>query len=302
MAFKALSSAPSSLLSKPRSIVTISNLRATQTPKLAAIPPFQCRFNSTDAVPATEAKTTDETIPEAPSSAEVADVKEAESAQEAQAEAVGAVTDGAFTSAGAAQAATGASTGRKPTRGHVTPGDPEATIYVGNLFFEVSEDALRDLFGAFGPVKGVKIVYDPSGTSRGFGYVDFENAESAQRAIEEMNQQVFQGRRLAVQVHRPRTQAPRRNPNVPSKTLFVGNMSYDMSDKDLNELFRDVRNVVDVRVAIDRRTGQPRGFAHADFTDVESATAARELLEGREVYGRQLRIDYSFSSARTKPE
>lgn len=81
--------------------------------------------------------------------------------------------------------------------------------------------------------------------------------------------------------------------NPPSKTLFIGNMSYEMSDKDLNELFREVKNVLDVRVAIDRRTGQPRGFAHADFIDIESAQNAASYLRSKEFYGRPLRIDFS---------
>lgn len=88
--------------------------------------------------------------------------------------------------------------------------------------------------------------------------------------------------------------------NPESKTLFVGNLAFEMSDADLNKLFRDIRHVLDVRVAIDRRTGQPRGFAHADFVDVESAVAAKEILNGKEVYGRRLRVDYSsFKPANT---
>lgn len=84
-------------------------------------------------------------------------------------------------------------------------------------------------------------------------------------------------------------------PNPPSNTLFIGNMSFEMSDKDLNDLFRDIRNVMDVRVAIDRRTGQPRGFAHADFIDVASATRAKTMLADKVIYGRQLRVDFSKS-------
>lgn len=56
--------------------------------------------------------------------------------------------------------------------------------------------------------------------------------------------------------------------------------------------------MLDVRVAIDRRSGQPRGFAHADFIDVESAKTAKEVLEKKVVYGRQLRVDYSAGNAR----
>jgi len=75
-------------------------------------------------------------------------------------------------------------------------------------------------------------------------------------------------------------------------------MSYEMSDKDLNDLFKDVKNVLDVRVAIDRRTGQPRGFAHADFMDVASAESAAEYLKSKEFYGRNLKIDFSGQATR----
>jgi RNA recognition motif-containing protein len=70
-------------------------------------------------------------------------------------------------------------------------------------------------------------------------------------------------------------------------------MAFEMSDRDLNQLFSKIQNVIDIRVAIDRRTGQPRGFAHAEFTDVASATKAMEELSNREVCGRVLRLDYS---------
>jgi RNA recognition motif-containing protein len=65
------------------------------------------------------------------------------------------------------------------------------------------------------------------------------------------------------------------------------------TNNNLTDLFRSIKNVLDVRVAIDRRSGQPRGFAHADFIDVESAVAAKKALQQKSVYGRQLRVDYS---------
>jgi nucleolin len=107
---------------------------------------------------------------------------------------------------------------------------------------------------------------------------------------------------MLVQLSRPRERKqftndlPPRNPV--SKTLFVGNMSFEMTDSDLNNLFRDVKNVTDVRVAVDRRTGQPRGFAHADFIDIASAQQALAYLSGKEVLGRRLRLDYSTQSSR----
>lgn len=141
-----------------------------------------------------------------------------------------------------------------------------------------------------------------------FGYITYKNVNDATAAVDNLDMQVFEGRNLVVQFTRPKQNAVRRardgsiEPNLPSKTLFIGNMSYEMSDKDLNDLFRDIRNVLDVRVAIDRRTGQPRGFAHADFIDVASATRAMEILKDKTIYGRTLRVDYGKSGADRRRE
>lgn len=136
----------------------------------------------------------------------------------------------------------------------------------------------------------------------------FKTVEEATAAIENLDTQVFEGRNIVCQFHRPKENSKTRSSdgsfaaNPPSKTLFIGNMSFEMSDKDLNDLFRDIRNVMDVRVAIDRRTGQPRGFAHADFIDTASAVKAKDILGQKVIYGRQLRVDFSKSTPKRNPE
>lgn len=129
-----------------------------------------------------------------------------------------------------------------------------------------------------------------------FGYVEFKDVESATKAIEALNNTLFAGRRMIVNYMTNTTHT--RAQNAPTKTLFIGNLAFEMTDADLNKLFRDIKNVIDVRVAIDRRTGQPRGFAHADFTDVASAEEAMKVLQGKAVYDRSLRVDYSAGSSR----
>ncbi|KAK3072460.1 hypothetical protein LTR53_006787 [Teratosphaeriaceae sp. CCFEE 6253] len=186
---------------------------------------------------------------------------------------------------------------------------PSRILYIGNLFFEVTAVHLQEEFERLGAVTNVRVVTDTRGLSKGFGYVEFESQRDADRAVRELDQRVFQGRRMSVQYHAKREAGapPAREPGAPrtprvlsppSKTLFIGNMSYQMSDRDLNDLFREIRNVLDVRVAIDRRSGQPRGFAHADFVDVASAERAKEVLEQKVIYGRQLIIDFSTAGAR----
>ena len=144
-----------------------------------------------------------------------------------------------------------------------------------------------------------------------YGFIEYAKSEDAQRARLAEDTQPFRGRRLAVRLsmslqereaEREAGRGPRafrghgaRGPTAPSSTLFVGNLSYEMTDRDLNDLFADVRNVLDVRVAIDRQSGQPRGFAHADFTDVESAQRAKDVLEAKTPLGRRVKVDFSTS-------
>ncbi|KAM3418649.1 Polyadenylate-binding protein, cytoplasmic and nuclear [Cercospora zeina] len=199
-----------------------------------------------------------------------------------------------------------------PGDSHADPSQKGKILYVGNLFFQVTAPELEAEFSRIGQVVNSRVVEDPTGKSRGFGYIEFATKDEAERAISELDQKTFQGRRMAVQHHvrrepRPTAGQPRENSsnrsaaanNPPSKTLFVGNMPYQMSDRDLNDLFRDVKNVLDVRVAIDRRSGQPRGFAHADFVDVASAENAKAYLGNKVVYGRELRVNFSISGQRT---
>lgn len=118
---------------------------------------------------------------------------------------------------------------------------PSRILYIGNLFFEVTAAQLESEFGKFGTITNSRVVTDARGLSKGFGYIEFTQQSAADQAVRELDQKVYQGRRMAVQYHvrRERRAGPGagrsdKESNPPSKTLFIGNMSYQMSDRDLN--------------------------------------------------------------------
>jgi cold-inducible RNA-binding protein len=83
-------------------------------------------------------------------------------------------------------------------------------IYVGNLSYGMSEDELRDAFGAFGEVSSVKILMDrETGRSRGFGFVEMPNQSEAETAIAQLNGKDVGGRALRINEARPREQQRR---------------------------------------------------------------------------------------------
>jgi cold-inducible RNA-binding protein len=83
-------------------------------------------------------------------------------------------------------------------------------IYVGNLSYGTSEESFRSMFEAHGQVESVKLVRDrETGRLKGFGFIEMATAEEAQAAIEALNGQEIDGRKLVVNEARP--QEPRRN-------------------------------------------------------------------------------------------
>ncbi|MCX6302274.1 MAG: RNA-binding protein [Bacteroidia bacterium] len=72
-------------------------------------------------------------------------------------------------------------------------------IYVGSLHFKMNEAELRELFEEYGEVASAKIIFDKySGKSKGFGFVEMPNEAEAKKAIEELNGNEIQGRKIIV--------------------------------------------------------------------------------------------------------
>ncbi len=82
-------------------------------------------------------------------------------------------------------------------------------LFVGNLSCQTGENDLQDYFAQAGPVTSVNLMLDKTtGKSRGFAFVEFAEAEAAQRAIDQLHNKEFQGRQLTINVARPREERP----------------------------------------------------------------------------------------------
>ncbi len=76
-----------------------------------------------------------------------------------------------------------------------------------------------------------------------------------------------------------------------SKKLFIGNLSWNIDDEQLRELFEEYGEVEDSFVMKDRETRRSRGFGFVTFVDDASADTAIEALNGKEVDGREISVD-----------
>jgi len=77
-------------------------------------------------------------------------------------------------------------------------------LYVGNLSYDTTIDTLKATFSEFGEIIDAIIITDRNtGRSKGFGFVEFADEESAQKALDAMNGKDIEGRNLVVNVARP---------------------------------------------------------------------------------------------------
>ena len=78
-------------------------------------------------------------------------------------------------------------------------------LFVGNLYFDTTENDLQDLFQGYGSVTEVNLVNDRlTGRSRGFAFVTFSNSAEGQSVITALNGKEFAGRNLTVNEARPK--------------------------------------------------------------------------------------------------
>ena len=85
-------------------------------------------------------------------------------------------------------------------------------LFVGGLPYSINSSQLEEMFSKFGTVVSANVITDrDTGQSKGFGFVDMENDKEADEAIEKLNDTDLEGKKIAVNVARPREERPRRD-------------------------------------------------------------------------------------------
>lgn len=197
--------------------------------------------------------------------------------------------------------------------------DRRLTVYVGNLPFNIIPGDIDDLFQGLN-VEQVKLVRDrETDKFRGFGYVDFKDQESYDKALlkdgavlferevrvspansrqrgggnrQRENRGGYERRGFGFNSQRERERQPRQQnefPTQPPYTAFVGNFDYNVTEADLEKLFEGL-NIDAVRIIKDRNTNQSKGHGYIDFSDAEGLRNALTLND-QTWNGRMLRVD-----------
>eukprot|EP01124_Arcella_intermedia_P003863 TRINITY_DN12173_c0_g1_i2.p1 TRINITY_DN12173_c0_g1~~TRINITY_DN12173_c0_g1_i2.p1 ORF type:complete len:318 (+),score=48.68 TRINITY_DN12173_c0_g1_i2:91-1044(+) len=78
-----------------------------------------------------------------------------------------------------------------------------------------------------------------------------------------------------------------------SRSVFVGNIPYDATEESLIEIFQEAGPVVNFRLVFDKETGKPKGYGFCEYKDSATALSAMRNLNGFDMNGRSLRVDFA---------
>lgn len=165
-------------------------------------------------------------------------------------------------------------------------------VYVKNLPEDFNDDKLYDLFEPYGHITSHKVMFKDDGKSRGFGFVAFEDPESAERAVEELNgKELSDGKPLYVgraQKKAERQQELRRKfeqlkverlSRYQGVNLYVKNLDDSIDDERLRKEFAPFGNITSAKVMTE--DGRSKGFGFVCFSSPEEATKAVTEMNGR---------------------
>ncbi|XP_036040214.1 polyadenylate-binding protein 1-like [Onychomys torridus] len=164
-------------------------------------------------------------------------------------------------------------------------------IYVKNLHVDMDEQGLQDLFSQFGKMQSVKVMRDSNGQSRGFGFVNFEKHEEAQKAVDHMNgkdvngQQLYVGRaqkraeRQSELKRRFEQMKQERQNRYQGVNLYVKNLDDSINDERLKEVFSAYGVITSAKVMTE--SSHSKGFGFVCFSSPEEATKAVTEMNGR---------------------
>ncbi|XP_062253826.1 polyadenylate-binding protein 4 isoform X1 [Platichthys flesus] len=173
-------------------------------------------------------------------------------------------------------------------------------VYIKNFGDDMDDERLKVFFDKYGKTLSVKVMTDPTGKSRGFGFVSYEKHEDANKAVEDMNGTDLNGK--TVFVGRAQKKMERQNElkrkfemlkqerisRYQGVNLYIKNLDDTIDDEKLRKEFSPFGSITSAKVMLEE--GRSKGFGFVCFSSPEEATKAVTEMNGRIVGSKPLYV------------
>ena len=184
---------------------------------------------------------------------------------------------------------------------------PGAMVFIGNLPFTITEADVEYLLKTtLGSTRHTAIrIARGQKTKRplGFLFVDFKDAESAEKCVAITNGMDVWGRTLNSNIKEPEGAKAKREP-IRDHIVYLSNLDYSLTEVEILNMCEDLVGpglALEVKIPLDKNRDVPRGFAHIEFKDAAAVAAAIASLNGVEVFSRQLKAERLVAPPKKAP-
>lgn len=166
----------------------------------------------------------------------------------------------------------------------------EATVYVGNVDLRVTEEILWELFTQCGPVINVHLPRDKiTSEHQGFCFIEFRGEEDADYSIKILHMIKLYGKPIKVN----KVSQDKRTQEV-GANLFVGNLSEEVDEKQLKDIFTAFGVVLSTKIMRDPESGMSKKYGFVSFDNFDSADDSIKKLNGQYISGKPIEVTYAY--------
>ncbi|CAN1323980.1 Polyadenylate-binding protein 2 [Linum perenne] len=170
-------------------------------------------------------------------------------------------------------------------------------VFVKNLSESTTDEDLKNVFGEYGSITSAVVMRDGDGKSRCFGFVNFENADDAAKAVEALNGKKIDDKEWFVGKAQKKSERElelrgRFEHKYQGLNLYIKNLDDSISDEKLKELFSEFGTVTSCKVVRDP-SGISKGSGFVAFATPEEASRAINEMNGRMVVSKPLYVAHA---------
>jgi polyadenylate-binding protein len=161
----------------------------------------------------------------------------------------------------------------------------KGNIFIKNLDKKIDHKSLYDTFSQFGHILSCKIELDETNESKGYGYIQFQTQEAADRATDKVNGKMLNGKKVYVGAFVPRKERLAENSQKKFTNVFIKNLDENVDDEKLKQIFTEFGPIRSYIIMKDDQ-GKSKGFGFVNFENPEDAEKAVLGLHEKEVDGK----------------
>ncbi|KAJ8486103.1 hypothetical protein OPV22_018588 [Ensete ventricosum] len=175
-----------------------------------------------------------------------------------------------------------------------------ANIFIKNLDKPIGNKDLHGIFSSFGNILSCKVATDASGQSKGYGFVQFDQEEAAQNAINKLNGMLVNDKPVFVG---PFLRKQERENSLDKKfsNVFVKNLSESTTREDLEKVFGKYGKITSA-VVMKKDDGKSRCFGFVNFENPDDAAQAVQELNGQEFGGEEWYVGRALKKSEREQE